>query len=224
MPTTLVAVGVAALLAAALLGERAFTLRTLAVVVAAGAAPDLDALLWVVDSGLHNAALHNVWIPLATALVVRSNRGRAWLRDRYGPEAVHVAWVAIAAYAVAVAFDVFNVESAAVLWPVHDQFFAVVGKVAYSTTRGVEFTLLQPSLGGQLFPGASYGTVAGEYHVPSLFDPRGSDGSATRTAVAINAGWELLLVLAGAVVVGGRLRGSETTAPERSLRPAGEDD
>ena len=43
-------------------------------------------------------------------------------------------------------------------------------------------------------------------------------------AVAINAGWELLIVLAGAVVAGGRLRGSETTAPERPMQPAGEDD
>ncbi|MFB6118642.1 hypothetical protein [Halosegnis sp.] len=226
MPTPIVAAGLGALLAAALLKERAFSARAVAVVLAAAVAPDLDALLWLVDEGLHNAALHNIWIPGAGALALRSRRGQQWLRGRFGPDAVAIAWVAVAAYAAAVALDLFNVESAAVLWPLHDRFFAVAGGVVYSTTQGVEITLLKPTLaGGPWLPGASYGTVAGSYRVPSFFDPvAGPDGGAARRLLLVGAGWELLVVLAGGIVAGGRLVARPTLeTDEVAAGAAGED-
>lgn len=210
MPSTLVAAGLAALLAAALLDERDFDARALAVVVAAGVAPDFDAVLDVAYEGLHNAALHNAWIPLLAGIALWADtRGpESRLRDRYGASGVRVAWVALAAYCVAgIALDLFNVESAAVLWPVHDRFYRVVGQFVFSTTDGIVFTFLKPQLGGgPLFPEAGYGSVAGDFHVPTVLNPTGENEGAVRTLVAIESGWQLLVVVAGAVVAGGRLR------------------
>jgi len=206
MPPTLVAAGLAALLAAALLDERQFTGRALAVVVAAGVAPDLDALLDVAVEGLHNAALHNVWVPLLLggAVWLDSRRGDSWLRGRYGADGVHLAWVALAAYCVAgIALDFFHIESAAVLWPVHDRFLGVTGRLVYNTADGVVFTLVEPSLaGGELLPKAGSGTVAGGEHVPTFLNP----DEPGRDLVFVGRGWQLLVVLSGAVLAGWRLR------------------
>ena len=218
MPSTVVHVAFALLCAAGLLGDR-LTGRAALAVALATVSPDLDVFTSLVVESTHRAALHNLFVPGVAALAVYSNRGQAWLRRRFGPDAVAVAWVALTAYTVAVALDLFNVESAAVLWPLHDRFFAVVGKVGYSTTAGVEFTLLQPTLdGGLLLPGASYGTVDGGYYVPSLLAP--PEGS-TRTLVAVNAGWELLLALAATVVAGGPVRRAapDASRPDRSSDP-----
>lgn len=209
MPSALVAAGLAALLAAALLDERDLTPRTLAVVVAAGIAPDLDVIIDTAFEGLHNAALHNVWIPLLVGGAVRwdANRPGSWLRGRYGDRGVRVAWVALAAFCLAVGLDLFNIESAAVLWPVHDRFFGVVGKVGYSTREGVLFTLVKPNLaGGELFPEAGSGTVSGGRHIVSFLNPAdGPDTGVVRDLVFVESGWQLLVVLAGAAVAGGRL-------------------
>lgn len=212
MPSTLVAAGLAALVAAALLDERQFTGRALAVVVAAGIAPDLDALLDVVVEGLHNAALHNVWVPLLVGWAVWADTRRddSWLRGRYGDDGVHLAWVALVAYCIAgVALDLFHVESAAVLWPVHDRFLGVTGRLVYSTTDGVVFTLVEPSLaGGELLPKAGSGTVSGGEHVPTFLTPDEPGGD----LVVVDAGWQLLVALSGAVLAGWRLgRGGEPT-------------
>ena len=220
MPSTLVAAGLAALLAAALLDERQFTGRALAVVVAAGVAPDLDALLDVAVEGLHNAALHNVWVPLLVGVAVRwdTRRDDSWLRGRYGTDGVRLAWVALAAYCVAgIALDFFHVESAAVLWPVHGRFLGVTGRLVYSTVDGVVFTLVEPSLaGGELLPKAGSGTVAGGEHVPTFLNPDDPD----RDLVVIDAGWQLLVVLSGGAMAGWKLRqNTESTDNE----PTGND-
>lgn len=209
MPPTLVAAGLAALLAAALLDERQFTGRTLAVVVGAGIAPDLDALLDVAFEGLHNAALHNVWVPLLFGLAVRwdTRRADSWLRARYGADGVHLAWVALAAYCVAgVALDFLHIESAAVFWPVHDRFLGVTGRLVYNTADGVVFTLVEPSFGGgELLPKAGSGTVSGGEHVPSFLNP----DEPGRDLVFVGRGWHLLVVLSGAATAGWRLRGDD---------------
>ena len=194
MVSTLAAVAAAILLAAALLDR--LTVRALVLTAVAAGLPDVDAILAVVDPGLHNAALHNVWIPLAAGVLLRSRR--LGLRERFTATERRLAWTLVVAYGIAVAFDLFNVESAAVLWPVHDRFFAVYGRLAYSTTDGLVFTFLDPQLGGgELLPKAGRGTVTGDYAVSSPFV---SDTDQRASAVLVNAGWELLLALVAAVV------------------------
>jgi len=69
MPSTVVHVALAALLAAALLGA-AYDLRSLAVVLAVTAAPDLDAFGAFLFAGAHRALLHTFLIPLVVATAV----------------------------------------------------------------------------------------------------------------------------------------------------------
>lgn len=211
MPSTLVAAALAGLLAAALLGE-AFDARSVAVVVLAGALPDLDAVAGLVVEGLHNALLHNVFVPgIAAALLVWDTRyrERSWLLDRYGARGVRVAWVALAAYVVpGIMLDLLNVESAAPFYPLHDRFYSVVGRFEVNTHRGIVFTFVQPNLGpGPLFPGARRGTVAGRFVVPTFLNPApGPDRGLERVFLAVGSGWQLLLVVTSLVVVGTRLR------------------
>ena len=211
MPSTLVAAALAGLLAAALLEEQ-FDARAVAVVVGAGVAPDLDAFAGLVVEGLHNALLHNLFVPgLAAALLVWDTRYRdeSWVLGRYGVRGVRIAWVAIAAYLVpGILLDLLNVESAAPLWPLHDQFYSVIGKFEVNNKQGIVFTFVQPSLdGGPLFPGAERGTVAGEYVVPSFLNPaEGPDQGLERVFFAVSSGWQLLVILASATVLAARFR------------------
>ncbi|KAB7518493.1 hypothetical protein [Halosegnis rubeus] len=199
MVTTLVTVATGLLVAAAVLDR--FSLRVVALVAVAAALPDVDAVLAVLHPGLHNAALHNVWLPFIAGGLLTSRR--VGLRERLGNDETRLAWAMVLAYTVAVAFDLFNVESAAVLWPLHDRFFAVYGQLAYSTTEGLRFTFFELQFGGgELLPKAGRGTVAGGYVVPSPFVT--GDGRTMR-AVLVNAGWELLVALVAVAVVGLRL-------------------
>jgi membrane-bound metal-dependent hydrolase YbcI (DUF457 family) len=209
MPSTLVGMAIGGLIAAALL-DGAFDRRGVAVVVAAAAAPDLDAVADLLVEGLHNALLHNVFVPgIAAALLYYDTRvrERSWLLSRYGTWGIQVAWAALVAYLFAGVFlDLLNVESAAPLWPVHDRFYSVVGKLEFNTVDGFVFTFVEPDLGaGPLFPGARRGTVAGEYVVPSVFNPApGPDQGLERVLVAVESGWQLLLVIAAPLVLAGR--------------------
>lgn len=211
MPSTLVAAALAGLLAAALLEEE-FDLRAVAVVVGAGMLPDLDAFAALAVEGLHNALLHNVFVPgIAAALLLWDTRYRddSWLRGRYGRRGIRIAWVAIAAYVVpGIALDLLNVESAAPLWPLHDRFYAVIGKFEVTNKEGIVFTFVQPSLdGGPLFPGSRRGSVSGGYVVPTFLNPaEGPDEGIERVFFAVSSGWQLLLLLASTAVLAVRFR------------------
>lgn len=211
MPSTLVAAALGGLLAAALL-EEAFDARGVAVVVAAAAFPDLDAVADLFVEGLHNALLHNVFVPaIAVALLVCDTRyrDRSWLRNRYGARGVRVAWVAVAAYIVpGILLDLLNVESAAPLYPLHDRFYSVVGKFELNNQEAVVWTFLEPNFGtGPLFPGARRGTLSGGYLVPTFLNPApGPDQGIERVLVAVDSGWQLLVVVTSAAVLAVRFR------------------
>lgn len=211
MPSTLAAAALGGLLAAALLEDH-FDGRAVAVVVGAAVFPDLDVFADLVVEGLHNALLHNVFVPGAIAAVLVYDtryRERSWLRSRYGPRGVRVAWVAVAAYVVpGILLDMLNVESAAPLWPLHDRFYSVIGRFELNTHDLVVWTFVEPNLGpGPLFPGARRGTVAGSYVVPSFVNPApGPDEGVERVLFAIYAGWEVLLVISSATVLAIRFR------------------
>lgn len=211
MPSTLVAAALAGLLAAALLEEQ-FDARAVAVVVAAGVAPDLDAVAALAVEGLHNALLHNVFVPLiAAALLLWDTRYRdqSWLRGRYGARGIRIAWVALAAYVVpGILLDLLNVESAAPLYPLHDRFYSVVGRFEVNNKQGIVFTFVQPTLdGGPLLPGSRRGTVANRYVVPTFLNPaEGPDQGLERVFLAISSGWELLVVLSSVTVLAVRFR------------------
>lgn len=225
MPSTLVAMALGALIAAALLDDD-FDAKAVGIVVAVAAFPDLDVFADLVHEGLHNALLHNVFVPgIAAGLLYYDTRVReeSWLLDRYGTWGVQVAWTALVAYLFAgICLDLLNVESAAPLWPLHDRFYSVVGRLEFNNHELVVWTFLEPNLGGgPLFPGAGRGTVAGEYVVPSFVNPApGPDQGLERVLIAVDAGWQLLLVLAAPVVTAARLRAERVRHREGMERNA----
>lgn len=204
MAPTLVTVAVGVLLGVALLGE-AFDRRAIAVVAVAAALPDLDAVVSLVVPGATNALLHSLFIPTAAALLLyvdTERRSTSILRDRYGWYGVRVAWVAVAAYAVAgIGLDLFNVESAAVLYPLSNRYYAVVGRFVLSTHEGVIQTYVQFADGWLKV--ASPGTT-GTHHVQTWVNPTaGPDDpwGARRSLRLVDSGWQLVLVVTAVAAV-----------------------
>jgi hypothetical protein len=207
MPPTLVTVAVGALLGVALLG-RAFDRRSLALVVLVAAIPDLDAVLSLWIHGATNAALHTTFIPAAAALVVRwdTRRDASWLRDRYGWYGVRVAWVGIAVYAVAgIGLDLFNISSAAILYPVSTRYFAVFGKLVLSTQEGVVQSYVL--FGDGWLEYLTQGTTETR-HIETWVNPTpGTDNppDVTRSIRLVDAGWQLVVVVTAVAAVPARV-------------------
>ncbi|MFC7175687.1 metal-dependent hydrolase [Halosegnis marinus] len=127
MPSTVLHVAFALLLAAGLLGSD-FDRRAAAVVAAATVFPDLDVFVALVVESAHRAAFHTLLLPgtLATLLWWDARRPESWLRGRYDDYGVRVAWVALAGYVVAgVGLDLFTALGANPLYPLYDQFVEI---------------------------------------------------------------------------------------------------
>lgn len=205
MPPTLVNVAFGVLVGVALLGA-AFDRRSIAVVALAAAAPDLDAVGAAVGIGAANATLHSVFVPALAAGVLyyeTTLRERSVLRERYGWYGVRVAWVAIAAYAVAgIAPDLFSTESVALLYPLSDRYYAVVGRFLLSTQEGIVQSYFE--FGDGWIGLATPGTVE-THHVDTWLDPDPeSDGE--RRLRLIESGWQAIVVLTAAVAVPAKAR------------------
>jgi hypothetical protein len=221
MPPTLVHAALGGLLAAALL-DQAFSRRGVAVVVAAAAAPDLDALLSLLLPGAHGAVLHTFLLPTAAALLLYydTRRPDSWLRDRYGPAGVRVAWVAVLAYALAgTGLDLLNLDAANPIWPVDTMFYSFVGRVEYTTTQGFVQTYYRYDPDGRWAHYVGQRGRSPHFCKPSFWTPNcGADGgTAPRTTEIVQSGWQLLLVAASPVVlvVRGRLERKWETGGDR---------
>lgn len=144
MPSLVVHLGLAALLAAALLSTE-FDRRALAIVLVAVCLPELDTFVGLVLEGTHRAALHNVWVVLVPAGALAWDlrlRERSWLRTRWGDRGVRIAWVSLFALLVAqIALDAFY-NGVNLLWPVHDAFIDLSGELIYSSEDGLVQTFI----------------------------------------------------------------------------------
>jgi hypothetical protein len=210
MPPTLVHAALGGLLAAALL-DRAFSRRGVAVVVAAAAAPDLDAPLSLLLPSAHGAVLHTFLIPLGGALLLYYDTRRAdsWLRGRYGLAGVRVAWVAVLAYALAgTGLDLLNLDAANPVWPVDTMYYSFVGKAEYTTTQGFVQTYYRYDPDGRWTHYVGQRGRPPNFCKPSLWKPTcGADGGTTpRATEFVQSGWQLLLVAASPAVLFARAR------------------
>lgn len=209
MPPTLVNVAVGVLIGVALLGA-AFDRRSIVVVAAAAAIPDLDAALSLFVAGATNAVFHSIFVPAAAAALVYWDtelREESWLRTRYGWYGVRVAWVAVASYAVAgIGLDLFSVESVALFYPLSDRYLAVTGRFILSTHEGIVQTYV--TWGDGWFEVATPGTTE-SHHVDSWIDPAGDE----RRFRLVESGWQAVLVLTAAAAVPAKV------LVERSDRP-----
>ena len=198
MPSLVVHLALAGLLAAALLGEE-LGARALLVVFVATTIPDLDVFVGFVIPGGHRSVLHTLLIPLgAGALLAYDTRfcASSTLTGRWGARGVRVAWVSVVTYAIAgIGLDLlYGVNP---LYPIHDQFYKLTGELLYSTQRGIVQTFVD--LGGM----EGLGSAQEVGHVSSGVDPsRGAEPETVdRVFPVARAGWELYLTLVSAVVL-----------------------
>lgn len=220
MPSTVVHVALAGLIAAGLLGS-AFDRRSLLVVFGVTVFPDLDSGVSLVLPGTHRAAFHTLLIPLGLAALVYWDvrvRRESWLRERYGNWGVRVAWVSLAAYVfAAIGLDLFHRLGVNVFYPLHDQFYSITGDLKYSTSGGwtqtfVDLQQAEPSAKPDVDPVGRGSTE--EVHVGSGVDPeRGPEtADVVRHFPVAVAGWQLFLILTSAVVLTAKLRLSDGPA------------
>ncbi|MFC7136653.1 metal-dependent hydrolase [Halobaculum litoreum] len=201
MPSTLVHVALAGLLAAALLRESDFSRRAVAVVLAAAVLPDLDSFVSPFLAGAHRSLGHNALVPLlALAFLVYDTRVResSWLRDRWGTAAPGVAWVALAGFAVAgVGLD-YVANGVNLFWPLHDQFYTLNGRAGLSTRRGFFQTFVT------LTPDEVRTTENLHYSTGVDPSPGAEPENVERVFPLVWAGWQLLLVATSVGVLGAR--------------------
>ncbi len=201
MPSTLVHLAVAGLLAAALLADE-FDARALAVVFAVTIVVDLDSFLGLVVPGAHRAAFHTLLLPalLALGLAVDDRRDEPLVRGRWGSRGVRVAWVSTAALLfAAIGPDLFT-NGVNVLWPVHDAFYEVNGRLFLSDQRGLVQTFVEVS-------SDPIGTTNDTFYRTGV-DPAApgeSDANAERIFPVVGSGWQLLLLVLGTATVTARL-------------------
>ncbi|MFC5971841.1 metal-dependent hydrolase [Halomarina salina] len=217
MPSLVVHVALAGLVGAALLG-REFDRRSILLILLVPVIPDLDAFAGFVVPGGHRALLHTLFVPLGAALVLyydTRRRESSWLRGRYGSRGVHVAWVAVVVYAFAgTGLDMFTGGGANPFYPLHDQFYAISGRLQYSSTEGWEQTFVELHLDPAPADGSSGGRVveAGQrgstkdVHINTGIDPtRGREPeNVERIFPVAQSGWQLLLELTATVVLLGK--------------------
>ncbi|AQL43741.1 hypothetical protein BV210_13960 [Halorientalis sp. IM1011] len=207
MPSTVVHLAFAGILAAALLGA-AFSPRSVAVVFTAVIFADLDVFVSLLVPGTHRAAFHTLLLPAVAvlALAYDARRETSWLRARFGEHAPRVAWTAVAAFVfAAVGLDLFTSWGANPFYPLVDQFYSVGGTLEYSTQRGLVQTFVE--IGGP-DPGPQQLGTTDSYHVNSGVDPtRGAEAeNVDRVFPVAQSGWQLLLVLTSPVVLWARYR------------------
>ena len=235
MPSTLVHVGFALLLAAALLGP-AYDRRALVVVAGAVAFVDLDAFVSLVLPNTHRAAFHTLLLPLAVGTYLYADTrlaDRSAVRERYGDRGVRVAWTALVAVVVSgIGLDLFTAGGVNVLYPLVDQFYAFTGSAEWSSTKGFAQTFVEvrPPDAGTGSTGGGSGSVdvgqrgsTEEYRVGTGVDP--SEGreppGVERTFPVVYAGWQTALVLTGVVVTVLKLRWADSPLAVESKEPRG---
>ncbi len=209
MPSTLVHMALAGLLAAALLGE-SYDGKTLGVVLLITALADVDAFISLFSDFGHRAATHTLVLPALASVAIwfDTRRGhRSVILDRWGTDGVRVAWVSVIAFVVAaIGLDLFTGRLNP-LWPLHDQFYRLDGKIVLSSTEGLvqTFVDLDPASGSVPAPEALGNSS--EVHVSSGVDPVAGPEpeSVERVFPIVRSGWQLLILLAGTGVMTARL-------------------
>lgn len=205
MPSTLVHVALAGLVAGTLL-HREFDLRSLSVVLALTAFPDLDAVVGLAVEGAHRAAFHTLLFPaaLCAAFALDLRREDSLVRRRFGARGVRVGWVALAALVLAGILPDVTHTGVNLLYPLHDRFYTVDGKLLLSSQRGLVQTLVELDAPGS---GDTVGGTTNTTHHPTAVDPtEGAEPETVERKLWIaGSGLNLLLVVVSATVVTARL-------------------
>ncbi|MCD2204306.1 metal-dependent hydrolase [Halobacterium sp. KA-6] len=206
MPSTVVHVAFGALVATALLRE--FDAKTLAVVCAVAALPDVDTFLGVWIAGGHRALLHTALLPavLGVLVVWDTRRAESWLHAKFGRDGPHVAVVGVVALLFGGILPDLMTNGVNLLYPLHDRFYTFAGSLELSSTEGVVQTFVdfgdEPGGGGTVG-----GTTENTHYYTGVDLERGSDpANAERVFPVVASGLQLVVVLTAVASVVGRFR------------------
>jgi len=200
MPSTVVHLAVGAVVAAALLGDE-FDRRSVAVVLAATAVPDIDTFVGLYLQGAHRALLHTLVLPaMAGAALTYDTRIRAVsrLRKHWEARGVRVAWVALAALLLGGILPDLMTNGVNAFYPLYDRFLTVDGELLLSNQRGVVQTFVDLSADPQR-------TTENTHYWTGVDPTRGEDPkNVERIFPVVRSGFQLLVVLLGAFTLGAR--------------------
>lgn len=218
MPSTVVHLGFGLLVATGLLAD-APDRRLVALLAVVLVAPELDTAAGLLLPGAHRSLFHTLLLPgLVGSLLYYDSRVRpaeaSWLRGRYGPRGVRVAWALLAVHLFAhLLLDYAHLEGINVLYPAHDSFYRLEGELYVSTVEGVvqTFVDVSPAEGGDgvAVDAGATGTTE-DTRVANPVEPggepdagEGGDGTDgtdepvdRRFPIAVQ-GWQLYLVATG---------------------------
>ena len=208
MPSTLVHVALAGVLAAALLPDRCFDRRAVVVVCAFAILPDLDVFAGFLIEGAHRSLGHTLLLPaLGAGLVAVDARRRGSILDARGRAVVGVALVGMTIAAIGLDYVTNGVN---LFWPIHDQFFTANGRVIVSNQRGLVQTFIdlsppEPPSDGS--PPSQPKTTDNTHYSTGVDPSKGEEKQdVERVFPLVRSGWQLLVVATSCVVVPARLR------------------
>lgn len=210
MPSTIVHLGFAFLIAAAILTDH-LDRRALLVVSVVIIIPEVDTLLGPFMDGAHRAVGHNLVFPALVTIVLAWDcwwRADSTLRKRCGEWGVQVSLATMVALFFAhLLLDWAHLEGINMFWPLYDSFYRIEGEL-YVTASGVTQTYVDLSEGDV----GSVGTTA-DTHISNPVEPTAEpteDPTVKNTIPFAATGWELYLVVTGLFVLGARrLQGEE---------------
>lgn len=203
MPSAVIHLGIAGLIAAALLSKH-FDTRAVAVVWGVVLIPEIDVILGLWFDGAHRAYMHNIWIVVIPAVALWWDvrvRNRSFVRERWGDWGVRVSGVALVALLFGhILLDAFY-NGVNLFWPIHDAFYDLDGELQYSTTDGFIQTFIDLS-----DPDASVRGTTDDTHYRTGIDPAPPGETAEeRTFFLLNNGSLAILALTGFLVTAYRL-------------------
>ncbi len=218
MAGTVVHMAFAGMLAAAFLGD-IYDWRAVAIVLGIAALPDIDSFIALVSTAGHRTVLHNFVIPAIAALALIADlrfREQSWLRQQWGARGVRIAWVGVLAYAAAaVGLDMVS-GYVNPLYPIHDQFYTLEGKLVISDQRGIVQTFVETGgdSGSTAVPAPEPQGSSKEVNLSTGVDPD-PDGTAETTDPErifpiVREGWQLVVLLVGTGVTLARFRVSQS--------------
>jgi len=152
-------------------------------------------------------------IPAVLAIALAADcygSGEGYIRRRWGAYGVRVAWFCVVVYAVGHVLPDAITGGANLLWPVHDQFYVIDGRLELSSQRGVVQTFVETgddSAGG----GPTLRAIGdtSEVQMSTGVDPNpggetAPDEPVDRIFPIARSGWELYILVVGTLATAAR--------------------
>lgn len=208
MPSMIVHISLAAVIACALIPIDKFSFRSLIIVILSVAIIDSDAFAFVIKEGLHRALFHNLILPtflLLTVLYVLHIDSRKVIVENF--DTAHVTFLCVTTY-IAVIFAGIGLDFADtgvnLFWPFHDHFYTLDGRFIVSSEEGVVQTFVNSPF--EILSDGSSGTPKDTdnfvYNTP--VNPN-SGGSSERIFPIAYKGWQVIIILTSIVTVSAKI-------------------